>query len=78
MTSDIASYLIEILAAVSTAGVARLLWMVGDIRKQVYIINGRIGKLEEWRLGKEKLDDERWKIENRRFDQLERRNKGGS
>lgn len=46
-----------------------LVKLVRDVRDDLRVQNGRIGKLEMWATGHEKLDDERFRVI---MDQLER------
>lgn len=63
---------------ITQIGVGVMLLLIGfvlkittDTRQEVRKINGRIGKIEEWRIGQEKLGDERQETVERRFKKLE-------
>lgn len=63
------SYTAELLSGLTLAGVAWIARGVQRINAHLAQLNGRLGKVEEWSRGHERLDDERHRMVIDRIDE---------
>jgi hypothetical protein len=63
--------LMSLLLFVCTTGIVWLVRLCTDLRSEFRLLNGRLIGVEEWRIGKERLDEERHDSNKTRLDRLE-------
>jgi hypothetical protein len=63
------AYAAELLSSATLAGVAWIVRGVQRINAHLAQLNGRLGKVEEWSRGHERLDDERHRMVIDRIDE---------
>jgi hypothetical protein len=63
------AYAADLFSGATLAGVAWIVRGVQRINAQLVQLNGRLGKLEEWSRGHERLDDERHQMVLDRIDE---------